>query len=49
MDQAQRAQRLDQRQLAPVETAELLVALDERAELAGALAPASMKGVSSAG
>src|SRR5690606_21757649 len=39
MDQAQRAQRLDERQLAPVEAAELLVAFQQRAELAGALAP----------
>jgi hypothetical protein len=39
VDEAQRAQRLDQRQLAAVKAAKLLVALEQRAELAGALAP----------
>jgi hypothetical protein len=38
VNQAQGAQRFDQGQLAPVEVAELLVAVYQRAQLAGALA-----------
>ena len=41
VDEAQRAQRLDECQLAAVEAAELLVAVDQGAELVGALAPVS--------
>ena len=37
--QAQRAQRLDQRQLAPVKVAKLLVAINQRPQLAQALGP----------
>ena len=41
VDEAQGAQRLDERQFAAVEAAELFVAVDQRAELVRALAPVS--------